>query len=34
MPTGSIAQAQPAAAMEEAKAEDDGLEARLAALRM
>ena len=33
MPTGSIAQAQPAA-MEEAKAEDDGLEARLAALRM
>ena len=35
VPTGSIAQAQPAAAQaEEAKAEDDGLEARLAALRM
>ena len=34
VPTGTIAQAQPAAAMEEAKAEDDGLEARLAALRM
>ena len=31
---GAIAQPQAAAAQEEAKAEDDGLEARLAALRM